>query len=89
MNSNAQTQQSDISDQIRSWFIEKMAMIKQVDKSIIEIDIPFVEYGLDSINSLAIAGELEELMDIELPATLLWDYPTINKVTEFLKNKTF
>jgi acyl carrier protein len=50
----------------------------------IDCDRPLTEYGLDSITALTISGELEELLDIELPSTLLWDCPTVNAIASYL-----
>lgn len=48
----------------------------------VRTDRPFTEYGLDSMAALTIAGELEERYAIELPATLLWDCPTIDHLSQ-------
>jgi acyl carrier protein len=50
----------------------------------IDCDRPLTEYGLDSITALTISGELEDLLDIELPSTLLWDCPTVNAIASYL-----
>lgn len=59
----------------REWRIE-------ADK--IDCDRPLTEYGLDSITALTISGELEDLLGVELPSTLLWDCPTITGIAGFL-----
>jgi polyketide synthase 12/myxalamid-type polyketide synthase MxaF len=43
----------------------------------IDIQAPFVDYGLDSVQAVSIAGEIEGQLGRSLPPTLLWDYPTI------------
>lgn len=40
-------------------------------------DEPLTKYGLDSIGALTIAGELEDLLGMDLPSTLLWDCRTM------------
>jgi len=39
---------------------------------------------LDSVAAVGLAGELEDWLDVELPATILWDYPTIAALAEYL-----
>jgi len=51
---------------------------------VVAADRNLAEYGLDSIVALTIAGDLEEELGIELPPTLLWDYPTINDLAGYL-----
>lgn len=51
----------------------------------IDIDTPFDKFGLDSSKSILMVGKLEDYMDMELPAKLLWDYNTINSLSEHLQ----
>lgn len=44
----------------------------------------FTSYGLDSIVALSVSGDLEDLTQLELEPTLLWDYPTINALAEYI-----
>ena len=52
----------------------------------VQVDKPLTEYGLDSIGALTLAGELEERYQVELPATLLWDCPTVNHLAGYLRD---
>lgn len=44
----------------------------------------FTSYGLDSIVALSVSGDLEDLTQLELEPTLLWDYPTLNALAEYI-----
>lgn len=70
---------------LAQWFQKKLSQLYSLDTSSIEVHQPISSYGLDSMNAMAIAGELEEMLDIELPATLLWDYPTIAKAASYIE----
>mgnify|MGYP000234521534 FL=1 len=59
--------------------LEKELRIDSVDP-----DKLLTQYGLDSISALTIAGELEDMLGLELPATLLWDCPTVNQIADYL-----
>lgn len=76
-----------VQQQLSLWLIKKISCINEINESEIRMDIPLANYGLDSLHALAIAGELEEMLDIELPLTLLWEYPTIDKITMFIDNQ--
>ena len=41
-------------------------------------------YGLSSVNALAMVGELEDWLNCELPATLLWDNDNIEEIVKFI-----
>lgn len=45
---------------------------------------PFTAFGLDSIKAFALTGDLAEWMDRDLPATLFWDYPTIEALAGYV-----
>jgi len=44
----------------------------------------FTSYGLSSIEGLSLLGDLEDLVGLELPDSLLWDFPTLEKLTQHL-----
>lgn len=50
----------------------------------IEIDAPFSKYGMDSLAFVTLSSELEDWLGIEIEPTLGWDYPTIEKMAEYL-----
>ena len=41
---------------------------------------PLTDYGLASIQAVSLVGDLEEWLGRKLPATLLWDYPTLDAI---------
>lgn len=71
---------------IAQWFQQKLASLYSFHETDINIHHPISSYGLDSMNAMAMAGELEEMLDIELPATLLWDYPTIAEAAAHIES---
>ncbi len=70
---------------ITRWLVQRLAEAVELDLEEIDIDIPFERYGLDSRSAASLAGELEEWLGCALPATLLWDYPTISEVADMLQ----
>lgn len=44
----------------------------------LDCDRPFSEYGIDSVDAVEIAHEIEETLGVALDPTALWNYPTLN-----------
>jgi acyl carrier protein len=67
----------------------KTMLIARVSSSLrikgeMDPDAPFQRYGLQSIDAVILAMEIEEEIGFEMPPTLLWEYDTINKCSEHL-----
>lgn len=69
---------------IQEWLVSKLVEQFNIDHDSLDINIPLTKYGLDSIVAFTVVGELEEWLEVELPATLLWDYPTITEIAEYI-----
>jgi len=50
---------------------------------------PLQELGLDSLIAVDLRNHLMQLSGLKLPATLLFDYPTLDKITDYLLNRLF
>lgn len=69
---------------IQNWMVNQLVEQLSLDANSIDITEPLTRYGLDSIDAVTIVGELEDWLEVELPSTLFWDYPTIEKSAEYL-----
>jgi acyl carrier protein len=72
--------QSDIT----RWLVIQLADQVGLDASEIDIQKSCTEYGLDSMTGVSIAGDLEVWLDLRLSPTLLWDYPSIDRVSQYV-----
>ena len=71
-------------DEIRSWLIAHLSRVTGLDRCEILTSRPFESFGLDSVKSVALSGELEQWLGRELAPTLVWEYPTIDAMAEGL-----
>lgn len=69
---------------IEHWLIDKLSSLLGVDSEDIDLEQSIFTYGLDSSVALSITGELETLLELELDPTLLWEYPKITELAEYL-----
>ena len=69
---------------IENWLIQQIAAQLRIAPQQISLDRPFVDFGLDSVQAVSLTGELEAWLERSLPATLVWDYPTIRDLAAHL-----
>ncbi len=73
-------------ESIEGWLIDKVAELLESKPHEIDIEQDFSEYGLDSVEAVNLSGELESYLECRLSPTLLWDYPNIETLAEYLAN---
>ncbi|WP_242883346.1 type I polyketide synthase [Actinomadura litoris] len=71
-------------DAIRRHLVEQVARRAGIPGGEVDTDRPLEEFGLASRDAVAIAGELERMLGRALPATLVWEHPTITGLAEAL-----
>lgn len=61
---------------------------KHVEKvlgfAVSNLDQSIMEFGLESVKVPELTGLLEKTFNIDLPASLIFDYPTINKIADYI-----
>ena len=70
--------------EVQNWIVNHLAELLEVEPDSIDVNIPFDRFGLDSSETIGITGELEDWLKQELSPTLLYDYPTIERLVEYL-----
>lgn len=70
--------------EIEAWLISHLAMYLKIPPDEIDIQHSFAAYGLDSAVTVSMTGELGEWLGYELGLTLLWEYPTIETLAQYL-----
>jgi phthiocerol/phenolphthiocerol synthesis type-I polyketide synthase D len=69
---------------IQAWLIGKLAEALQISPDEIDESEPFARYGIGSAQAVSMAGDLEDWLGRALPATLLYDHPTIDALAHYL-----
>jgi acyl carrier protein len=69
---------------LRQWLITNIAAALEIDPATIDVERNLDELGLDSLQSVCLAGDLESWLGREIPPTAIWDYPTIESLCRYL-----
>jgi acyl carrier protein len=72
---------------IEGWMVAKIAQTLQMKAEDVDIKAPFVSYGLESIVVFSLTGDLADWLDRDLEATLLWEHPTIEDLSQHLSRQ--
>lgn len=74
----------------RSYIYNKVAEavmeVLQLGKEDLDDELPFMEFGLDSISASKLVTVINEKLEIDLEVTILFDYATIEKLTDYILN---
>ncbi|QDV71829.1 Long-chain-fatty-acid--AMP ligase FadD29 [Rosistilla carotiformis] len=65
-----------VSAAIEGWLLEWLAARGNPENGTPDRDKPLADYGLDSLATMELAGDIEDWLGLELTPTLAWDYPT-------------
>jgi|SRR5215213_10451912 len=69
---------------IQAWLVSHVSEALKVSTAEIDACVPFANYGMSSMAAVSLSGDLEDWLGRPLPATIMWDYPTINALAEHL-----
>jgi acyl carrier protein len=71
-------------DEIRQWIVGKMCGPMRIDPADLNLDQPIVAHAIDSMQFVALVGELEDWLGCRFTDNPLIDYPTVNALSKFL-----
>jgi len=46
--------------------------------------VPLAEMGVDSVHAVSLVGDVELHFDIDVDPTMIFDYPTLSAIAEFI-----
>lgn len=70
------------------WLTSVVASYLEVPATSISPDVPLAEIGFDSVHAVSLAGEIEDKYDIDVEPTLIFDYPTLAQIAEFIETES-
>jgi acyl carrier protein len=71
-------------DSISEWLVQWIARELGLPPVEIETDKSLLNYSLSSVTAMMLVGDLEEWLGLTLPPTLVWDYPSIDAIADYL-----
>ena len=71
-------------EEIKHWLILQLAGSVGIHPDEVNLNSPFERYGLTSVDAAGLTGELMDWIGVDLQPRLLYEYPTIEMLTEFL-----
>lgn len=72
------------SAEIQRWLLQWLIQRIGVPTEEATPDRPFAEFGLDSLATLELIGELRDWLELDLELVLAWNYPTVSKLAPHL-----
>jgi acyl carrier protein len=69
---------------IEAWLLAHLRERLGPEVDDIDAHLPFSYYGLDSLDAVALAAELEEWLDVPVTPDVAWDHPTAHAVATYL-----
>ncbi|WP_308299773.1 beta-ketoacyl synthase N-terminal-like domain-containing protein, partial [Streptomyces sp. CJ_13] len=73
---------------LASWMVEQIARRIEVPANAMDMDDRFADLGLSSREGVTLIGELQSLLEKDLSPALLWEYPSIRELSDFLAGKS-
>jgi amino acid adenylation domain-containing protein/thioester reductase-like protein len=70
--------------EFEQWLVGQVAQRLRLTPNTIDVSQPFASFGLDSVQAVSLAGDLENWLGRSLPPTLVWDHPTIADLAHHL-----
>ncbi|GET40858.1 acyl carrier protein [Microseira wollei] len=70
--------------EIQEWLISWLSKELEIEASKIALKEEFVNLGVSSRQAVILTGELEDWLGMTLEPSLAWEYPSIQKLSEYL-----
>jgi acyl carrier protein len=80
----AQTTEPITEASVQEWLVTHIAIVAQIKPEDVDIDRPFAEFGMDSMQLFQLSGDLQKFLGQEVSEIVAWDYPTIAQLSRHL-----
>ena len=75
-------------DAIQTWLVAQISQQLKIPYQNLDVREPLVHYGMDSLQAVSLAADLENWLGQTLPPTLAYDYPTIEAIAHHLAGES-
>lgn len=69
---------------LQEWLVTQIAVLAQIQPEDVDVDRPFAEFGMDSMQLFQLSGDLQKFLGREVSEIVAWDYPTIAQLSKHL-----
>ncbi|WP_433733211.1 acyl carrier protein [Nocardia sp. CA-129566] len=69
---------------IEGWLVTRVADYTDRAPHHVDPTVPVAELGLDSVSAVSLCGEIEDRWQVDIDPTVVFDYPTIADIAEYL-----
>ena len=76
----AEPSATELQDHVSTVLVTRLAAALKLAPGSIDVQRPFADYGVDSISGVRIIVALNEALGLQLPATSLFDFPSVKKL---------
>jgi acyl carrier protein len=67
---------------VRSWMLGYLARLLEIDERDIDLGKSLGDFGLDSVDAVIMAGELEEHFGVEIDPNVVFEFDTLQEMLE-------
>jgi acyl carrier protein len=71
-------------EEIEDWLKARISELLSLSPDSIGLTSAFASFGLTSVHAAELSGDLERWLDRRLLPTLIWQYPSIRQLAEYL-----
>lgn len=78
------SQSSTTEVEISRWLVARLAQLLELDPDEIDLQQDLTDYGLSSVDAVNLSGDIENFLGRRLSPTIVWEYPTIEELSQYL-----
>ncbi len=75
-------------EDMTSWIIAYLSKLFEIPPGDIDLNTPFERFGMDSTAAAGLSGDLGQWLGTPLETSLIFDYPTVNALVEYLATES-